>query len=226
MSNENSNMDFSSVWKYVPADPNPGGDVGLATREPPSGQLEVARPEQQENRLQQQQVESADPPLAADDEDNLVVSEYEEGTRSDEPQQAQAQGRQLSQQMGGCAVGPKKLYDENGALYWVGPDGPESDALPGGGTQKMLTSVASGAGTVAAEAGTAAVSAVGSMAVEGLKPVAAGLKDAVGNPLADVAEGVSSSMAAVSEGVVKQMNTMLIILGLAYVAGAAVRGGG
>jgi hypothetical protein len=60
----------------------------------------------------------------------------------------------------------------------------------------------------------------------GVKPVAAGLKDAVGNPLADVAEGVSSSMAAVSEGVEKQMNTMLIILGLAYVAGAAVRGGG
>ena len=199
---------FNNLYKqYNDDDDDDDGPV----REPPSAQFDVAQPEQQENRIQQQQTASADPPLAADDEDNLVVSEYEEGTRSDQPQQAQADGRKLNRETGGNAVAPRKLYDENGELFWVGEDGPETDALPGGGVQNIVRSAVSGTATAA---------------VEVVKPVLGGVADAVGNPLTDVAEGVGSSLAGMSEGVVKQVNTMLIILGLAYVAGAAVRGGG
>ena len=196
---------FNNLYKQY--DDDDDGPV----REPPSAQLDVAQPEQKENRIQQQQTASADPPLAADDEDNLVVSEYEEGTRSDQPQQAQADGRKLNRETGGTAVAPRKLYDENGELFWVGGDGPETDALPGGGVQKMVRSAVTGTTTAAAEV---------------VKPVVGGVADAVGNPLTDVAEGVGAGLSGVSEGLAKQMNTMLIILGLAYVAGAAVKGGG
>ena len=192
---------FNMLYQEEPDDTFP-------TREPPSEQLSVAQPEGRANSIEQHQTASADPPLAPDTDDILTVTDLEQ-TRSDERTEQQVAGQRRSRETGGGAVGPKKLYDENGALYWSGPDGPESDALPGGGTQKVLTSLASGTATAA---------------VEAVKPVAAGLKDAVGNPLADVAEGVSSSMAGVSEGLVKQMNTMFIILGLAYVAGAAVKG--
>ena len=61
-------------------------------------------------------------------------------------------------------------------------------------------------------------------ATEVVKPVFGGVANAVGNPLTDVAEMVGSSLVRVSEGV-KQLNTTLIILSLACVTRAAVKGG-
>ena len=187
-------------------------------RVPPSEQLDVAQPEQPVNSLEQKQTESADPPLAADDEDNLVVSEYVEGTRSDERQLAQKQGAAAQRETGGDRPEPKRLYDENG-LLWVGPDGPEGDALPLGDMRLAANAAAR-----------ATVSGLAQVATDPLTIVGGGLKDAVGdsigNPLTDVAQGIGALGTQMTEGLVKQMNTMLIILGLAYVAGQAVSGKG
>jgi hypothetical protein len=82
----------------------------------------------------------------------------------------------------------------------------ETDVLPGGGVPKMLRG---------------AVGAVGQQTVGVAGAAAGGVADVVGNPLTDVAEGSIGGLvgSSVTEGLAKQMNTMLIILGLAYVAG-------
>jgi hypothetical protein len=85
----------------------------------------------------------------------------------------------------------------------------ETDVLPGGGVPKMLRG---------------AVGAVGQQTASVAGAAAGGVADVVGNPLTDVAEGIGGLGTSVTEGLVKQMNTMLIILGLAYVAGQAVGG--
>ena len=204
---------FNKLYSEEPA-------LDAPVRVPPSNQLDVARPEQAANILEQKQSESADPLLAADDEDSLTVTTlleptYAEGTRDDEEQLAQREGAAAQRRTGGDRPDPKFQYDENGEAFWEGPDGPESDALPGGGVPKMAR---------------AAVSQVAQAAVEPLAAAAGGAKDAVGdavgNPLTDVAQGIGALGTGMAEGLVKQMNTMLIILGLAYVAGQAVGGKG
>eukprot|EP01049_Picozoa_sp_SAG25_P010259 SAG25_NODE_1104_length_3966_cov_11.231446_3_plen_208_part_00 len=187
---------FSSLYGGAPPE----------ERVPPSGQLDVATPDERENRIKERKSGSVEPP--ADPDDTLVVSDYPEGTRSDQPQEAQAEGRQLTRETGGSSVKPKPAPQPD-ADGWMGTDAPETDVLPGGGVPKMLRG---------------AVGAVGQQTASVAGAAVGGVADVVGNPLTDVAEGIGGLGTSVTEGLVKQMNTMLIILGLAYVAGQAVGG--
>ena len=206
-----TNIAFNSLFKDA-------DEYAAEVRTQPSGSLETAKPEPMPNPKQSESAESAMDPDDFKGETNIPANE----TRSDEKQQAQKEGER--QRTGGGGVKPKKQLppvtevDEEGRPLWVGPQTEEDLLWIPVNVSQARRAITGTAGQALKDTG----AAIGEAGAATLGPALNAAKEEV----MDVAEGVGSTVGAglsgISSGVVQQMNTMLIILGLAYVAGQAI----
>ena len=193
-------------------------------REPPSGSLNVAQPQQLPAPKPSESAEAAMKPK--DFKTETVIPPEE--TRSDQKTEAQKQAEQLNRETGGFearakfakrearrkGVDENVQVDENGQPFWEGPE--TEDAFVRARMEEDVAGLAQGAGRAAGAVGKAAGTAAYEAGAATLGP---GL-NATKQQIEDVAQGVSSSIT----GAVTQLNTMLIILAGAYVLGQAVSG--
>ena len=181
-------------------------------RELPSGQIDVAKPEQLPAPKASESAEAS-----MDPDDVLTVTEIPaEETRSDQKQLAQTQGEQTNRETGGDRVDPK--YAERERKRHEIDDSVEVDAhgpvFVGPASERQF--VQYGPSKVGGQLLRAAGSEVVSSANEMMGPSLQASKQEIMDVLP------SNPFDGISTGLIQQMNTMLIILGLAYVAGQAV----
>jgi hypothetical protein len=183
----------------------------IPIREPPSGSLNAAEPEEPPAPRDSESVETS---MAPDDFKTDTIIPPEE-TRSDQKTEAQREGQQRNQKTGGDRARPKHAvteYDEDGNPLWIGPSSEEE--------MLYIPFTASQARRFAASSTGGAIKEAGAAAAEGAADVLGPSLDASKQQLQDVADGLGS----LGGGVVQQLNTMLLVLAGAYVLGQAVSG--
>jgi len=198
---------LNKLW--VEQDDFQPGDADPALRTQPSGQLNISAPEQLPQQEDSKSAETAMKPADFKAETSIPAQQ----TRSDEKQQAQKEGeREATVNVKGKRM-PVTEVDEHGRPLWVGGQNDGEELIPIYMTAGQLQRGIGGAvGKTIAK--------VGADAAETTAEVLGPPLNAAKQELADVLP--DNPLKGITAGAVQQVNTMLIILALAYVAGQAV----